>query len=270
MNGKDFEGKVVWITGASSGIGEALAYNFAGRGASVALSSNEEDELRRVAGNCGTAAADRVMPLYLDLSDFGSMEGRTREVLERFGQVDVLVNNGGISIRSMAKDTPLELDMKVMDIDFIGQVALTKAVLPSMIERKSGNIVVTSSVMGLVSVPLRSSYCAAKHALHGYFDTLRTEVHGDGIRVLLVCPAGVQTGITKNALTSDGGKYGKMDPVVQHGITPEDCAEQVIRAMKNGRELLVPGKFSQKYFVYVHRYFPSLFSFLIKRRRNFT
>ena len=269
MSESEFQDKVVWITGASSGIGEALCYRFLKSGARVIASSNEEQELERVRDNCG-GRKDRITTLPLDLLEVDTLGDRAQRVLEEFGRVDILINNGGITIRSLAKDADITIDKKVMDIDYMGHVALTKAVLPSMIQRKSGYIVVTSSIMGLVSVPLRTSYCAAKHALMGFYEALRAEVHKDKIKVLLVCPAGVQTGISKNALTSDGSKYGKMDPVIGSGITPDECARQIMSAIARGGEFIMPGKFSQKYFVYIHRHFPGLFSFLIKRRQKFT
>ena len=240
MHKRDFQGRVVWITGASSGIGEALAYAMMRRGARLVLSSNEPEELERVKGACVLEGSE-VMALPLDLAAFSKMQMKTKQVLDRFGRVDVLVNNGGISQRSLAKDTRIETDQKLMDIDFMGHVALTKAVLPSMLNRKCGHIVVTTSLAGLMGIPLRSAYCAAKHALHGFFDALRAEVWRENIKVTLICPAAVRTDISINALVGDGGKYKKMDNLMAKGISPETCAVQIIKAIIKGKELALVG-----------------------------
>jgi len=199
-----FKDKVVWITGASSGIGEALAYQLGSLGANLVLSSNEPERLREVRDRCANKAVHLVLPL--DLSEWESLASKAEDALRRFGRVDILVNNGGISHRSLAKDTVLDVDRRVMDIDYFGHVALTKAVLPSMLERKSGHIVVTTSLAGLLPVPYRTAYCAAKHALHGFFDTLRVELWDDNVKVTLVCPAQVRTSISMQALAGDGGR----------------------------------------------------------------
>mgnify|MGYP001827250202 FL=1 len=174
-----FRDKVVWITGASSGIGEALAYMLSEAGSSLVLSSNEPERLEEDPGKCTNGAVHKVIPL--DLSEWDDLAPKAAEALGQFGHVDILVNNGGISHRSLAKDTSLEVDRRVMDIDYFGHVALTKAVLPSMLQRKTGHIVVTTSLAGLLQVPYRTAYCAAKHALHGFFDTLRVELWEDNI-----------------------------------------------------------------------------------------
>jgi dehydrogenase/reductase SDR family protein 7B len=253
-----FRDKVVWITGASSGIGEALAYRFNTMGARLILSSNEDDELLRVKKNCAGQDSDTIV-LPLDLSVTDTLESKAKEALDRFGHVDILVNNGGISVRAPAKDTKLEVDRKIMEIDYFGHVALTKAVLPSMLERKTGYIVVTTSIAGIISVPLRSAYCAAKHALHGFFETLRAEVWRDNIKVTLICPAAVRTKISLNALTESGGKFGKMDRVIEQGISPEECAEQIIKAIVKEKKEVVLGKGLPKWGVYIKRYLPSLY-----------
>jgi short-subunit dehydrogenase len=129
-----------------------------------------------------------------------------------------------------------------MDIDYFGHVALTKAVLPSMLERKTGHIVVTTSLAGILQVPYRTAYCAAKHALHGFFDTLRVELWDDNIKVTLVCPAQVRTNISYQALAGDGNKYGKMDPLIEAGMTPEACAEAIIEAVVKGKHQILVGK----------------------------
>jgi len=154
-----------------------------------------------------------------------------------------------------------------MDVDYFGQIALTKALLPSMLRRREGHIIVTSSVAGYIGVPLRSAYCAAKHALHGFFDTLRTEVCEENIKITLICPSYVKTGISKAALTGKGKTFGHMTDVIAGGVSPRDCAMQMIHAVVKGKEEMVIGKGAGKYAVYVKRYFPAVYSRLVRNSR---
>jgi len=256
---KKFEGKVAWITGASSGIGEALARRLSGMGARLILSSNEPGELERVRRACGVTD-DNGMVLELDLTQAENMPPLATRVLERFGHVDYLFNNGGISQRSLAWETSLEVDRRVMEIDYFGHIGLTKALLPSMIERGSGHIVVTTSVSGIFGVPMRSAYCAAKHALHGFFDALRAEVWDSGIRVTLICPSAVQTSISERAVTGDGSAWGQMDKLIASGITPEACAEQTLEAVARGKEQVILGRDKGALGARLYRIFPGFVS----------
>lgn len=258
-----FQDKVVWITGASSGIGAALSLLLSRRGARLILSSNEPAELEEVRQGCTGKDAHWALPL--DLSEPEKMKTKAEEVLNRFGRVDILVNNGGISIRALASETALEIDRRIMEIDYFGHVALTKAVLPSMLQRKQGHIVVTTSLMGIMPAPLRSAYCAAKHALHGFFDTLRTEVWQDDIKVTLICPAAVRTKISVSALTGNGEKFGKMDNLISSGISPEECAEEIMRAIVKGKREVIVGGGAPRYGAYVNRWFPALYDRLLRR-----
>ncbi len=263
-NKNRFKDRIVWITGASSGIGEALAYRLNEQGARLILSSNEPDQLKRVKSLLRNSAAETML-LPLDLNEPVTMASKAKEVLDRFGYVDVLFNNGGISQRALAKDTTLAVDMKIINTDFLGHVALTKAVLPSMLGRRSGHIVVTSSIMGKIYTPLRSTYSAAKYALHGFFDSLRAEVAADNILVTIVCPTGVKTWISLNAVTGDGRKYGKMDDLMSKGLTADECADRIITAVAGGKEEVIIGKGLIKYSAYVARFFPRVYSRLIRR-----
>jgi dehydrogenase/reductase SDR family protein 7B len=258
-----FKDKVAWITGASSGIGEALAYKLGSSGANLVLSSNEPERLTEVRDRCANKAVHLVLPL--DLAEWEDLDQKAGQVVNRFGRVDILVNNGGISHRSLAKDTLLEVDKRVMDIDYFGHIALTKAVLPSMLDRRSGHIVVTTSLAGLIPVPYRTAYCAAKHALHGFFDTLRVEVWEENIKVTLVCPAQVRTNISYQALAGDGGRYGKMDPLIEAGMTPEKCADAIIRAIVKGKQQTLVGKGKPIIGTYVKRLSPVLFTRLVRK-----
>jgi dehydrogenase/reductase SDR family protein 7B len=258
-----FRDKVVWITGASSGIGESLAHRFDELGARLILSSNEPAELKRVAAGLKNHKAD-TMILPLDLDRIPTLASKGKKALARFGRVDILINNGGISQRALAKDTAIPVDIRIMNTDFLGHVALTKSILPSMLASRSGHIVVTSSIMGRMYTPLRSTYCAAKHALHGFFDTLRSEVWQQNVHVTIVCPTGVYTSMSLNALTGGGRKYRRMDEAQKKGMTPEECADEIIRAIAGMKEEVIIGKGFIRYASYVRRFFPGIYSRLIR------
>ena len=187
------------------------------------------------------------------------------DVLARCGHIDVLINNGGVSQRALAMDATLDVERALMEVDYFGPVALTKAVLPSMRARHAGRIVVVSSVMGYVGTPGRSTYAAAKHALHGYFDSLRAEIWRDGIGVTLVCPGYVKTAVSDNAVGPRGEKHGRTDATHQTGITPEKCAAAIVRAVASGREEIYVGR--EAYAIYVQRFFPWLFSRIVRRMK---
>jgi dehydrogenase/reductase SDR family protein 7B len=260
----EIKDRIVWITGASSGIGEQLAYLFDRAGARVILSSNEAEQLERVRGNCQGDA--EVLPL--DLSDAADLAEKARQVLARHGRVDFLVNNGGITQRSYVKDTKMSIYRRVMEIDFFGQVALTLAVLPSMLERKSGHIVVTSSVAGKIGAPLRSAYSAAKHALHGFFDTLRAETHRDNIKVTIVCPTAVTTNISLHALDGEGKSYGKMSKHLEKGISPTAAAKKIMKAVMKQKEEVIVGADMLMVAVYLKRLVPGLFSKILRNTKT--
>jgi short-subunit dehydrogenase len=254
-------GKTVWITGASSGIGEALAYALSRRGARLILSARRAERLRAVKAACAGPEAHHVVPL--DLADPASLTGAAARVLETLGPVDVLVNNGGISQRALVEAVDVDVIRRIMEVNFFGAVGLTKAVLPSMLERGAGHVVVVSSLVGKFSTPRRSAYAASKHALHGFFDALRAEVWDRGVHVTIVCPGYVRTEISRNALAADGTTHGRMDAGQKKGIAPERCAEAIIRAVEKDRdEVLVGGK--ETLAVYVRRFFPGLFNRVIR------
>ena len=258
-----FHDQRVWITGASSGIGEALGHAFHQAGARLILSARREDELRRVQSQCGGEASSRILPL--DVTQADDLQEKTRAALGMFGGIDILVNNAGITQRSLVKDTELDVYRKLMEVNFFGAVALTKAVLPSMIENKTGHIVVISSLVGKFGTPLRSGYAAAKHALHGFFDSLRAEVSHSGIKVLLVCPGYIRTDISLHALRGDGSTHARMDTGQARGMPVEECAAQILKALVRGKQEIYVGR-KDKYIVYVKRFFPGIFSRVIARQ----
>jgi short-subunit dehydrogenase len=233
----DPKGKVVWITGASSGIGEALAVEMARAGARLILSARREDRLKAVAAECekvGTEA--RVLPL--DLDDLDSLRAKADRAWDMFKRVDILVNNGGVGQRSLAVETDVAVDAAIMRTNYLGTVALTKALLPRMIDRNIGQVVVTSSVLGKYGVQRRSAYAASKHALHGFFDSLRCELRAAGrnVAVTLICPGWVRTDISLSAYQGDGSRHGKLSPGQESGMSPQVFAKRMLRAIRSDRE----------------------------------
>lgn len=261
----DFKNKVIWITGASSGIGEAMALAFAKEGAKLVLSSRRENELINVKQKLNISEND-VMVLPLDLADTNSLQSQTEKVISKFGRIDLLINNGGISQRALVQDTPIEIDRKVMEVNFFGTVALTKAVLPYMIKQNSGHIVVISSIAGKFGFYLRSTYSASKHALHGFFESLRMEVYNNNIKVLMVCPGKIKTNISVNALNAKGEKTNVMDDNQVNGMSAEACATEILKGIKNNKyEIFIGGKELKA--IWVKRFFPTLFTNLIRKQK---
>jgi short-subunit dehydrogenase len=252
-------GKVAWITGASSGIGEATAKAMAKNGAKLILSARRKEELIRVKKEIGL---EEVAILPLDLSDSNSFQSKSEEAIGFFGGVDILFNNGGISQRGFARETSLEVYRRIMEVNFFGNIGITLALLDHLRERK-GHIVVTSSLVGKFGTPVRTGYAASKHSLHGFYDSLRAEEWPD-LRVTLVCPGYVQTSITKNSLTGTGDVYNKVDSIIANGLPPEKVAARILKALdRNEEEIVIAGK--EGYAVLIKRFFPRLFSSQVRK-----
>ena len=201
----------------------------------------------------------------LSLEDYLGLSEKVTEAINWFGRIDILVNNGGISQRSLVKDTLFSVDKRIMDVNYLGTVALSKTVLPHFIENKSGQFVVTTSIVGKIGTPLRSSYAASKHALHGFFDSLRSENHANGITVTIVCPGFVNTQVSMNALTGDGSAQNKMDTATQNGIEPARFGKLMAKAIyQKKQEVFIAGA-KEKLGVYVKRFFPKLLSKMIRK-----
>lgn len=257
---------VVWITGASSGIGEALAYAFARHYPKVrlVLSARREGELARVANATGLPK-EQCLILPLDLAQSATLPSKVSQVLSHFGKVDIMVHNGGVSQRALVKETCIEVDRIIMETNFFGAVVLTKALLPSMLERKSGRFVVISSVVGKFATPKRSAYAASKHALHGFFDALRAECWQENIKVLIVCPGYIRTQISLNAFTGNGEKYGLMDLAQAKGIPAETCAEKIIQAIQQDKKEINIAGAKEWLGIYLNRFFPSLLHRVVRK-----
>jgi short-subunit dehydrogenase len=264
---KYFKNKVIWITGASSGIGEALVYALASHGAQLILSARRKDELERVKGNCPPDVQAGIKVLPLDLSRGDTLALTTKVAIQLFGRIDVLINNGGISQRSLAKETILAVDRRLMEVDYFGTIALTKYLLPHFYEQKSGHVVTISSVMGIIGTPYRSGYAAAKHALHGFFDSLRAEVWKDcpTIYITLICPGWIRTNVTLNALTGDGTALNTMDSTTNEGMFADELARRALHAIARKKEEVYIGGAKEVLAVYLKRYLPGLFSRIVRK-----
>ncbi len=256
------DGSTMWITGASSGIGEAMAHVFSGMGARLVLSARRPDRLEEVRVQCADPGRHACVPLDLEAPD--TIQAAVERVTSEVGAIDILVNNGGVSQRSLAMETSLEVDRRLMEINYFGTIALTKAVLPGMLERRRGHLVVVTSLMGKMASPMRSAYAASKHALHGFFDALRAEVHDQGVRVTLVAPGFIRTQISVNALTGDGSPTDKMDDAVAAGMPAHVCAKRVARAIERDRdEVVIAGR--EKIGVTIKAFSPALYNRIIRK-----
>jgi short-subunit dehydrogenase len=254
-------GKNIWITGSSSGIGKALAIELSRYSTTLILSSRNIEELNKVADICKKNGAKTIV-VPIDLQNNQSIENAVSIVFEQLKKVDILINNGGVSQRAKAIETPIEIDRKIMEINYFGTITLTKLVLRQMIQQKNGHIVAVSSISGKFGFYLRSAYAASKHALHGFFETLYFEIKKQNINVTIVMPGRVKTNVSFNALTKDGTPYNKMDAGQEQGITAEKCAKKIIKAIeKNKKEVLIGGK--EILMVHLKRLFPFLFNKIV-------
>lgn len=226
--------QIIWITGASSGIGAALAREYSALGWHVVLSARRAEVLSEVAATCMHPEECTIIPI--DLASPESIEQAAAQVVAQFGSVDVLVNNGGISQRSLVHETPLDIDHRIMQVDYFSGVQLTKLMLPHMLSRGSGHIIAISSIVGVFGFPLRSAYSAAKHALHGFYESLWAELHTKGINTTIVCPGRILTNVSLHALTKDGTEHGVMDHGQKNGITAEECARKIRRAQQRRKK----------------------------------
>lgn len=230
-----YKNKVVWITGASSGIGESFAKAFYKEGAKLILSSRREEALLEVRNSLGADDSTcKILPL--DLADSNSLPGKAEEALALFGEIDVLLNNGGISQRSIFAESDMSTIRRLMEVNFFGSTELTRAVLPSMMERKSGHIIVISSLAGKFGTKFRSGYAASKHALHGMFDSIRQEMYEHNVAVTMVCPGPIKTNITINSLTADGSSFGEMGNLHTKAMDADEMVSRIWNKIKRRKE----------------------------------
>jgi len=236
------EGKVAWITGASSGIGAALAARLFDDGATVILSARSAGKLLQIKAQLDRKALGRCIVIPCDVTSSTSIQEAVDEVKKQAGRVDLLINNAGVSQRSYALETTLEVDRELFEVNFFGAIAITKGIAPLMVSQGSGHIVVISSMAGKYGFRMRSAYSASKHALQGYFETLRAELYQDNVQVTIVCPGRIRTDISVHSLTGDGKTYGKMDKGQLQGIPAEKCAKIIVRGIIHNRKEIFIGK----------------------------
>lgn len=260
-----FKNKIIWITGASSGIGEALVKIFAKQNAIIVLSARNIHELERVRTE-NYLTDKKSMVLAFNLNDTSKAKELAAQIINRFGTIDILINNGGFSQRSNAEETDMTTARELMEVNYFSAVALTKSVLPQMLKQKNGHIIIISSIAGKFGFYLRSSYSAAKHALHGYFESFRMETEGQGIKTLIVCPGKIKTKISINAIGPGGKTHNKMDKSHLDAMTADKCAKQIYQAVqKNKQEIFIGGKELKA--VWLKKYLPKLFNKLIRKQK---
>lgn len=254
----------VWITGASSGIGEACAYRYAAQGARLILTSSSAERLEKVAEKCRAAGATQVVVLPYDFSSNDDIEALVQSAWDATEGIDIVMLNAGISQRTNVEDTSMEMVRKIMEVNYFAPVAIAKDLLPRMLSAGGGKIAVTTSIAGRFGFPLRCGYSSSKFALYGFFETLQAEYYDKGIRVTLVCPGRVQTNISRYALDKGGKPHGVMDPGQAGGMTAEAAARVITRAIaKEKKEVLVGRK--ELLMVYIKRFFPDLCATLARK-----
>jgi len=258
-----FKGKVIWVTGASSGIGEGIVRMLADQGATIVLSARNLDALKTI--QSGLPNSENHICIPLDLEKSSNFPELASEVINLKGRIDYLFNNGGLSQRSEAADTPLSVDRRIMEINYFGNIALTKAVLPFMQRQKSGHIIVISSIAGKFGFFLRSAYSASKHALHGFYESLLLEEEKNNINVTIACPGKINTNISLHALNQEGKQHGVMDHNQETGMSIEVCVATLLKAVEqNKKEILIGNKEIKA--VTLKRFLPSLFWKIIKKQ----
>lgn len=256
------ENKVVWITGASSGIGEGIVKVLAPQNVKLILSSRRKEALEEVKAQCPTQGNVKILPI--DLSQPDTLEEKATEALALFGHVDIVIHSGGISQRSFAMDTDIEVSRRLMEVNFFSTTIITKALLPSMIKNGFGHIVPISSLAGKFGAPYRSGYAASKHALHGYYESLRAELWKKGVFVTIVTPGLIKTNISLNAITEHGKKNNAIDDGIANAFSADLCGTQIIKAIINEKEeVRIGGK--ETISILFKRFLPLLFSRFIRK-----
>lgn len=236
---QSFLGKTVWLTGASSGIGEALAYELASRGARLVLSARRLPRLQAVQARC--ERPERHLVLAFDMTHGPALGVQVERVRAHAGNIDMLINNAGVSQRSLVEDTDLGVDRSLFETDYFGPVSLVKHVLPHMLTRGEGHVVAVASLAGLVATPYRSSYSAAKAALIAFHDALRAETAKRGIVVTVLCPGFVKTEIAESALTGNGSQSAGKHPQQAGVMSAALFARRAVDALEREQSLAVIG-----------------------------
>lgn len=257
------DGKIVWITGASSGLGKALAHACASKGATVVLTARRIEELEKV--RLSLSHPERHLSVAADITDEAQVRRAHELVVAAKGRIDWLINNAGLSQRALIADTTMQTERAIMEIDYFSQVFLTKTVLPTFLKQKSGRIIFVSSVAGLLGTQYRASYSAAKAAIHLWANSLRAEVAHEGIDVSVIFPGFVKTNVSFNALNGEGKPQAKQDEAIENGLEPEAFAEIVVKALLHGEEFIVVGGAKEKLGVWVSRLSPKTLYKMIRK-----
>ncbi len=256
------EKDLIWITGASNGIGKSMAIHYAEKGHPLILSSRNFIKLEEVSKLCREKGAPKAVFYSLDMENPDEIENVAHEILKKETCPKIIVHSAGISQRSLVLDTQMEVYRRIMEIDYFGLIHLSKILLPKMIEMGGGKMVVISSLVGKFSTPLRSGYSAAKHALHGFFDALRTEHQKDNIKVCIICPGFIKTDVSVNALTGNGKPQNEMDQAQANGMPVDVFARKAFKAIaRNKNEVYIGGK--ETFGVHLNRFFPTFFRSII-------
>ncbi|AXY56029.1 SDR family NAD(P)-dependent oxidoreductase [Acinetobacter chinensis] len=259
------EGQVVWITGASSGLGKALAKECALQGAQVVLTARRLDELENV--RVTLMHPERHISVAADITSESQVRHAYEQVLAQKGRIDLLINNAGLSQRALIADTTMQTERAIMEVDYFSQVFLTKLVLPTFLTQKSGRIAFVSSVAGLLGTQYRASYSAAKAAIHMWANSLRAEVAQNGVNVSVIFPGFVRTNVSFNALDGEGKPQGHQDEAIENGLDAEDFAQQTVAALMKGEEYIVIGGRKEKLGVLVSRLSPTTLYKMIRKMK---
>lgn len=266
--------KVVIITGASSGLGEALAHAFYSCGCKVVLIARRKEELERVKNSLlktlqtGPTYPPTVLPM--DITNINSIPSEIEKIMDIYGKVDILINNAGISHRGEALNTKVDVDIKIMLTNYFAQIALAKAVLPCMVQQQSGYIVCVSSIQGKIAIPYRSAYAASKHALQAWCDSCRAELAEKNIKITVASPGYIKTALSLNALTGTGQVYGVMDKATQQGYSSEYVADCILKAVLKEEKDLIITPFAPKAAMYLRTLWPSLYYWIMQKRAKTT
>lgn len=266
MNSKFYSKKIVWITGASSGIGRALAQQISPHGAYLILSARSVEELQATQRSLADPENSEI--LILDMSDTAMIEKASKEMLDKHGQIDILINNAGISQRSLTLDSEMKVYEKLMEVNYFGVIRHTKALLPSMVYRGKGHIITVTSVNGKLGSYMKSGYAASKHALHGFMDSMRAELSDQGIKVTLITPGYVTTNISRSALTKDGSKLNEMSKNTGKGMDVNLFAQRAVKQIAAGKdEIAITGNI-ERLALFLQRYWPALLRKMAAKRKE--
>jgi len=259
-----FNNKVVWITGASSGIGAELAKQLAKQNVKLVLTARRKDALDEVVQEC-LPHTQHCSVLPADLSETAKWEQITKEAIGVYGHIDVFIHSAGLSQRSAAKDTSMDTIRKIMEVNFFATVAISKYLLPHFMERGSGHLVPISSMAGLMGFPKRTGYAASKHAVKGFFETMQTEMDVPGMNITIISPGRINTPISMSAITASGELHGKMDKDLLNGIPVSECAAKIIRGIEKNKKHVIVAR-AERFLWWFWWFIPSVYRSIANKK----